>query len=124
MSVELIGYPSCSTCKKALKYLKDHKIEVVFRHIVEDTPSLDEIIFIWKNSNLPLKKLFNTSGNVYKEMELSKKLTSYSEKEQLQLLADNGMLIKRPILIAENHILIGFDENKYQNMCDILKNVV
>ena len=124
MRVQLIGYPTCSTCKKALKYLKDHEIDTAFRHIVEQTPDQTELHRIWKKSGLPLRKLFNTSGNAYKELQLKDKLDGMSEEEQLMLLASNGMLIKRPILISDTNVLIGFDEKNYQKVCDDHKNVV
>lgn len=114
--VELIGYPACSTCKKAIKYLKDHNVEVSFRHIVEETPSVEELRMLWAASELPLKKFFNTSGNLYKEFQLKDKIAAMSEEEQLVLLSQHGMLIKRPILHAGNTVFVGFDEKNYQNL--------
>lgn len=114
--VILIGYPNCSTCKKAMKTLKEHGVDVDFRHIVEDTPSKEELIHIWELSKLPLKKLFNTSGNLYKEWKLKDRLFDMSEDEQLQLLSENGMLIKRPIVIDGENIYIGFQEKNYENI--------
>ena len=107
-------YPACGTCKKALKWLDENNIKYEKKHIVEETPSLKELKEIYKKSGLELKKFFNTSGNVYKEMNLKDKLKNMSEKEQLELLVSNGMLIKRPILISDNFILVGFKENEYR----------
>ena len=107
-------YPACGTCKKALKWLDENKIKYEKKHIVEETPSLKELKEIYKKSGLELKKFFNTSGNVYKEMNLKDKLKNMSEKEQLELLVSNGMLIKRPISISDNLILVGFKENEYR----------
>lgn len=114
--VVLIGYPACSTCKKAIRYIKEHEVEVEFRHIVEDTPDKEELRRFWQISGLPLKKFFNTSGNLYKEMKLKDALTSMSEEDQLQLLSAHGMLIKRPIVVGEGMVLVGFNEKNYDNI--------
>lgn len=84
------------------------------KHIVEETPNIEELMEIYKKSNLELKKFFNTSGNVYKEMNLKDKLKNMSNEEQIKLLSSNGMLIKRPILISENIVLLGFKEEEYK----------
>lgn len=115
-SVVLIGYPACSTCRKAIRYIKDHEVEVDFRHIVEDTPNREELNDLWKKSGLPLKKFFNTSGNLYKEMKLKDLLPSMSEEEQLKLLSEHGMLIKRPIVVDHDLVLVGFNEKNYDNI--------
>ena len=112
-----IEYPPCSTCKKAKKYLTDHHIAFEARHIVENNPSYKELALWHKQSQLPLKKFFNPSGKLYKEMQLKDKLKDMSEEEQLQLLASNGMLVKRPLLIHENTVLVGFKEEDYQSLC-------
>ena len=112
-----IEYPPCSTCKKAKKYLTDHHIAFEARHIVENNPSYKELALWHKQSQLPLKKFFNTSGKLYKEMQLKDKLKDMSVEEQLQLLASNGMLVKRPLLIHENTVLVGFKEEDYQSLC-------
>lgn len=112
-----IEYPPCSTCKKAKKFLTDHHIAFEARHIVENNPSYEELTLWHKQSQLPLKKFFNTSGKLYKEMQLKDKLKDMSEEEQLQLLASNGMLVKRPLLIHENTVLVGFKEEDYQSLC-------
>lgn len=124
LRVQLLGYPTCNTCKNALKYLKNQQVDVTFRHIVEETPSVEELKDLWERSGLPLTKFFNTSGTVYKALELKNKLASMSQQEQLALLSSNGMLIKRPILISEAQVIVGFQENSYQKMCDVIKNMV
>lgn len=101
-------YPKCSTCQKAKKWLDEHGKEYKERHIVEDNPIYDELKVWYKQSGLPLKKFFNTSGMVYKEMQLKDKLASLSEDEQLKLLATNGMLVKRPMVITDDKVLVGF----------------
>ena len=111
--VEIIGYPKCSTCRNAVKYVKNHGIEVTFRDIVTETPSVEELTMLWKKSGLPLKKFFNTSGNLYKEMQLKDKLSSMSEEEQLMLLATHGMLVKRPLVVNGDTVLVGFKEAEW-----------
>ncbi|MCC8127688.1 MAG: arsenate reductase family protein [Clostridiales bacterium] len=108
-----ICYPKCSTCKKAKKWLDSHNIKYTERHIVEDTPSYEELKDWYCKSELPLKKFYNTSGLLYKEMHLKDKLVIMSEEEQLSLLAANGMLIKRPLLIDGNTVLVGFRETEW-----------
>lgn len=108
-----IYYPKCSTCQKAKKWLDEHKIEYTERHIVEENPSYEELKEWYNRSGLPLKKFFNTSGMLYKEMHLKDKLPEMDEEEQLKLLATNGMLVKRPLLIAEDQMLIGFKETQW-----------
>ena len=108
-----ICYPKCSTCQKAKKFLNEHNIEFAERHIVEDNPSYDEIKEWYQKSGLPLKKFYNTSGLLYKEMQLKDKLPAMSEEEQLQLLATNGMLVKRPIVVDGDIVLVGFKEAEW-----------
>lgn len=108
-----IQYPKCSTCRKAKKWLEEHQIAVTDRHIADDHPSYEELKQWYKNSNLPLKRFFNTSGVLYKEMQLKNKLPEMSEEEQLQLLATNGMLVKRPMLVDGTKVLIGFKEEEW-----------
>lgn len=105
-----IEYPKCSTCKKAKKWLDDHGVEYADRHIVDENPSYEELKNWYQKSGLTLKKFFNTSGLLYKEMNLKDKLPSMSEEEMLQLLSTNGMLVKRPLVVAEDVILTGFKE--------------
>ena len=105
-----ICYPKCSTCQKAKKWLDENNIEYTERHIVEHKPTYDELKKWYVISGLPLRKFFNTSGLLYKEMNLKEKLPTLSEEEQLELLATNGMLVKRPLIIKEDTVLIGFKE--------------
>lgn len=108
-----LEYPKCSTCQKAKKWLDGHNIKYADRHIVENNPSYDELKEWYEKSGLPLKKFFNTSGLVYKEMKLKDKLPTMSEEEQLKLLATNGMLVKRPLIIKDDMVLIGFKEAEW-----------
>ena len=108
-----ICYPKCSTCQKAKKWLDEHNIDYKDRHIVEDNPSYDELKEWYEKSGLPLKKFFNTSGMLYKEMQLKDKLLSMSEEEQLKLLATNGMLVKRPLVVDGDKALVGFKEAEW-----------
>ena len=108
-----ICYPKCSTCQKAKKWLDEYNIEYTERHIVEDNPTYDELKKWYVTSGLPLKKFFNTSGLLYKEMNLKDKLSNMSEKEQLELLATNGMLVKRPLIVKGDAVLVGFKETKW-----------
>ena len=114
MSVLFIEYPKCSTCKKAKKWLEDHGVDFIDRHIVEENPTAEELKEWHARSGLPLKRFFNTSGQLYRAMELSKKLPEMSEEEQLALLATDGMLVKRPILVAEDTVLVGFREKEWE----------
>lgn len=111
--MKFICYPKCTTCQKAKKWLDDNKIEYELRDIKEDNPSLEELTSWYKMSGLPLKKFFNTSGLLYKSMELKDKLPVMSEEEQLKLLATDGMLVKRPLLIGKDFVLIGFKESEW-----------
>ena len=113
MKYLLIEYPKCTTCQKAKKWLNEHRIEFTDRHIVEQRPKEEELKAWIALSGLPIKKFFNTSGLLYKEMKLKDKLPAMSEEEQLQLLATNGMLVKRPLLIDGDTVLIGFKEAEW-----------
>ena len=108
-----ICYPKCTTCKKAGKWLDEHNIEYAERHIADENPTYDELKEWFGKSGLPIKKFFNTSGLAYKEMKLKDKLPTMSEEEQLRLLASNGMLVKRPLLINGNNVLVGFKESEW-----------
>ncbi len=108
-------YPSCSTCRKALKYLNEKRVEYTSVHLVEETPSYEELKALYEKSGLPIKKFFNTSGLKYKELGLKDKLPKLSDEEALKLLASDGMLIKRPILTNDEKILIGFKEDEWNN---------
>ncbi len=103
-----LEYPKCSTCQKAKKWLDEHQISYEDRHIVENNPTFEELKDWYGRSGLPLKKFFNTSGMLYKEMKLKDKLSEMSEEEQLKLLATNGMLVKRPLIVDGDRVLTGF----------------
>ena len=109
-----IEYPKCSTCQKAKKWLDTHGIAYTDRHIVNCKPTFDELKQWHGKSNIPLKKFFNTSGMLYKEMQLKDKLPAMSEEEQLKLLASNGMLVKRPLIVDSDLILTGFKEAEWE----------
>lgn len=109
-----IQYPKCSTCKKAKKWLEDNKIEFEDRHIIENTPTVEELKRWIKMSDKDIKKWFNTSGLKYKELNLKDKLPLMSDDEKIELLSTDGMLIKRPILVLENKVLIGFKEEEWK----------
>lgn len=111
-----IEYPKCTTCKKAKKWLEDHGVEFTDRHIVEDNPTYEELKEWYEKSGLPLKKFFNTSGMLYKDMKLKDKLPEMSEEKQLKLLASNGMLVKRPIVIEKEKgiYITGFKEAQWE----------
>ena len=108
-----ICYPKCSTCRKAQKWLDDHNEEYTLRDIKEDNPSYDELKEWYKKSGLPLKRFFNTSGQLYREMQLKDRLPDMSEEEQLKLLAADGMLIKRPIVVKGDTVTVGFKEAEW-----------
>lgn len=108
MSYLFVEYPKCTTCKRAKKWLDDNGVNYEDRHIVENNPTEEELQEWIKRSGLPIKKFFNTSGILYKEMNLSQQLKTLSEEEQIKLLATNGMLVKRPIVVGENFVLVGF----------------
>ena len=112
--MQFICYPKCSTCQKARKWLEANHLEFTERHIVEENPSYEELKEWYAESGLPLKKFFNTSGMLYKEMQLKDKLPTMSEEEQLKLLATNGMLVKRPLIVNGNIILTGFKEAEWE----------
>ena len=112
-----IEYPKCSTCKKAKKWLEDNNIKFKDRNIVEDTPKKEELKKWIKESNLDIKKWFNTSGLKYKELSLKDKLEKMTDGEIINLLASDGMLIKRPIIITEKGILTGFREEDWRKIC-------
>ena len=106
-------YPRCTTCQKAKKWLDENKVNYIERHIVENNPSYDELKEWFNKSGLPLKKFFNTSGLLYKEMQLKDKLHGMSEEDQLELLATNGMLVKRPLVVSGEFVLVGFKEAEW-----------
>jgi len=116
MSNIFIQYPKCSTCKKAKKWLEENKIEFIERNIVTEIPTIEELTEWIRNSNQEVKKWFNTSGLKYKELNLKEKLLSMNNEEKIKMLASDGMLIKRPILISNKCILIGFKEEKWKEI--------
>lgn len=111
--VLFVEYPKCSTCQKAKKWLLENQVEFEERHIVEDNPSKEELKAWYEKSGLPLKRFFNTSGMKYKELKLKDKLPDMTEEEQLELLASDGMLVKRPVLVGDNFVLTGFKEKEW-----------
>ena len=117
--LKFICYPKCTTCQRAKKWLDDNKLEYEFRDIKLDNPTLDELKEWHKKSGLPLKKFFNTSGLLYKSLDLKNKLPTMSEDEMFDLLASDGMLVKRPLLIGDGFVLVGFKEDdwKEKNEC-------
>lgn len=114
MMMLFIEYPKCTTCKKAKKWLDDHQMVYTGRHIKEENPTVEELKEWHRRSGLPLKRFFNTSGNLYKEMQLKDKLPNMSEEEQYELLASDGMLVKRPIIVTEDVVLTGFKESEWE----------
>lgn len=111
--IKFICYPRCTTCQKALRWLDDNKIQYELRDIKEDNPSFEELSAWYEISGLSLKKFFNTSGLLYKSMNLKDKLPTMSEEEQLNLLSTDGMLVKRPLVIGEDFVLVGFKESEW-----------
>lgn len=109
-----VHYPKCTTCKRAQKWLDEHQISYEERDIKENNPSLEELKEWYQRSGLPLKRFFNTSGMLYKEMKLKDKLPEMSEDEQLALLASDGMLVKRPIVVTKESVLVGFKEAQWE----------
>lgn len=114
--IKFICYPKCSTCKKAQSYLDENNIEYEIRDIKTDNPSYEEIREWHEMSGLPLKKFFNTSGLLYRSMELKDKLADMSEEEQLKLLSSDGMLVKRPIAVSGETVLVGFNADKWSSL--------
>ena len=110
----LLCYPKCSTCKKAKKWLDENNIEYSERDIKLENPSLDELKEWYEKSSLPLKKFFNTSGMIYRDMNLKDKLPDMSEEEQLRLLSTDGMLVKRPLVVKDDTVLTGFREKEWE----------
>lgn len=108
-----IEYPKCSTCQKAKKWLDENGVDYTDRHIVENNPTYDELKEWYERSGLPIKRFFNTSGMLYKSMQLKDKLPTMSDDEQLKLLTTDGMLVKRPLIVSENFVLTGFREKEW-----------
>jgi arsenate reductase (glutaredoxin) len=114
MALTFYWYPKCGTCRKAKKWLEDHGISVNEVHIVENPPSREELAQLYRKSGLPLKKFFNTTGMKYRELGMKDKVNTASEEELLDILASDGMLIKRPILTDGEKVAVGFKEEEYQ----------
>ena len=112
--LKFICYPKCTTCQRAKKWLDDNIIEYELRDIKLDNPSLEELTKWYNKSGLPIKKFFNTSGLLYKSLDLKNKLPEMSEDEMLKLLATDGMLVKRPLLIGNDFVLVGFKESEWE----------
>ena len=112
----LICYPKCSTCAKAQKYLDDHGVKYEYRDIKANNPTYEELVKWHQMSGLPLKRFFNTSGLIYRSMELKDKLPNMSEEEMYRLLATDGMLVKRPLVITDDGVLVGFKEKEYETL--------
>lgn len=112
--MNFICYPKCTTCQKAQKWLDENNIKYNLRDIKENNPTLEEIKAWHKKSGLPLKKFFNTSGLLYKSMQLKDKLADMPEEEQYKLLASDGMLVKRPIIVNGDTVIVGFREKEYE----------
>lgn len=111
-----IEYPKCSTCKKAKKWLEENNIEFIDRHIAEENPTKDELKDWFKKSGLKINKFFNTSGVLYREMQLKDKVKTLPEDELLDILATNGMLVKRPIVVKDDKVLVGFKEEEWNEV--------
>lgn len=112
----IVCYPKCGTCQKAEKWLKTNGVEYIYRPIKEENPSKAELVEWLSKSGLPVNKFFNTSGLLYKEYNMKEKLKSLSEDELLDILASNGLIVKRPVLIAGDKVLVGFKEDQWKNL--------
>lgn len=116
MSVLFLEYPKCTTCRKAKAWLTENGVAFEARHIAEENPTAEELAAWQQKSGLPLKKFFNTSGLLYKELHLKDKLPQMTEAEQFALLATDGMLVKRPLVIGEDFVLVGFKEAEWERL--------
>ncbi len=114
--IKFVCYPKCTTCKKAQKFLDDNGIDYEIRDIKSENPSYDELKKWHEASGLPLKKFFNTSGMLYRSMQLKDKLPDMTEEEQLRLLAADGMLVKRPIAVSDDKVLVGFKADSWEEL--------
>lgn len=116
MSKIFVNYPKCSTCKRAEKFLKENNVEFVNRNIVEENPTAEELSLWMDKSGLEPIKFFNTSGVLYREMNLKDKIKTMSKEEMIEILSTNGMLVKRPLLVTEDIVLVGFKEENYKEI--------
>jgi arsenate reductase len=114
LKILCVEYPKCTTCRKAKKWLTDHNIDFEDRHIAEQNPTKEEIAAWHEKSGLPLKRFFNTSGQVYRANNIKERLKGMSEEEQYELLASDGMLVKRPVIVTDDFVLVGFKEKEYE----------
>lgn len=114
MEVLFVEYPKCTTCKRAKKWLEENQVCYIDRHIAEDNPTKEEVMQWHEKSGLPLKKFFNTSGMIYREQGLKDKIPTMSEEEQYELLSTDGMLVKRPIIVGDDFVLVGFKEKDWE----------
>ena len=117
--MKFLCYAKCSTCQKASKWLNDHGVSFTSRCIKSDNPRPDELIAWFRKSGLPLKRFFNTSGQAYRELGLAGKLDEMSEAQQIALLATNGMLLRRPILVSDDFVLVGFKEAEWNEALNV-----
>lgn len=116
MSKIFVNYPKCSTCKRAEKFLKENNVEFVNRNIVEENPTAEELSLWMDKSGLEPRKFFNTSGVLYREMNLKDRIKTMSKEEMIEILSTNGMLVKRPLLVTEDIVLVGFKEENYKEI--------
>lgn len=116
MSKIFVNYPKCNTCKRAEKFLKENNVEFVNRNIVEENPTAEELSLWMDKSGLEPRKFFNTSGVLYREMNLKDKIKTMSKEEMIEILSTNGMLVKRPLLVTEDIVLVGFKEENYKEI--------
>ena len=116
MSKIFVNYPKCSTCKRAEKFLKENKVEFVNRNIVEENPTAEELSLWMDKSGLEPRKFFNTSGVLYREMNLKDKIKTMSKEEMIEILSTNGMLVKRPLLVTEDIVIVGFKGENYKKI--------
>ena len=116
MSKIFVNYPKCSTCKRAEKFLKENNVEFVNRNIVEENPTAEELTLWMDKIGLEPRKFFNTSGVLYREMNLKDKIKTMSKEEMIEILSTNGMLVKRPLLVTEDIVLVGFKEENYKEI--------
>ena len=114
--IKFICYPKCTTCQRAKKWLDDNSLEYEFRDIKLNNPTLEELTKWYKKSGLPIKKFFNTSGLLYKSLDLKNKLPEMTEEEMLKLLSIDGMFVKRPLVIGDDFVLVGFKEAEWKNL--------
>ncbi|WP_315121798.1 arsenate reductase family protein [uncultured Clostridium sp.] len=114
MKILFVQYPKCTTCIKARKWLEENNVDFEHRHIVENNPTKEELEAWLHKSGLPINKFFNTSGRLYKEMNLKDKVKTSSEEELLDILSSNGMIVKRPIIVGEDFVLVGFKEEQWE----------